>query len=199
MHVDIGADSTVISSKIWTELGKSQLDGKIRHLETYDDHQLALHGSPTCDPEWNGSRLKQKQLAVVQSNKEFELLGRDFLPKHGVNNITTEHLSAVKDYKAHVKLIPVSKPMFCKVRKIPVPLQDKVTEKLEQMVRQVILEPVQREITNASPVLWQRKKSGELRLSVKLKVHINGKVMDDNTRHGDNLPQPTWGLILWQN
>ena len=79
MHVDIGADSTMISSKIWTELGKSQLDGKIRHLETYDDHQLALHGSPTCDLEWNGSRLKQKQLAVVQSNKQFELLGRDFL------------------------------------------------------------------------------------------------------------------------
>ena len=147
MQVDTGADSTVISSKIWTELGKSQLDGKIRHLKTYDGHQLALHGSLTCDLEWNGSRLKQKQLAVVQSDKEFELLGRDFLPKHGVNNIKTERLSAVKDYKAHVKLILGSKPMFCKVRKIPLPLQDKVTEKLEQMVRQVSLEPVQRGVT----------------------------------------------------
>ena len=29
MQVDTGADSTVISSKIWTELGKPQLDGKI--------------------------------------------------------------------------------------------------------------------------------------------------------------------------
>ena len=35
MQVDTGADSTVISSKIWTELGKPQLDGKIRHLEAF--------------------------------------------------------------------------------------------------------------------------------------------------------------------
>ena len=181
MQVDTSAASTVISSKIWTELGKPQLDGKIRHLEAYDGHQLTLLGSLTCDVEWNGRRLTQKQLAVVQSDKEFGLLGRDLLPKHGVNNITVEHLPAVKGYKAHVKLIPGTKPMFCKARKIPLPLQDKVTEKLEQMVRQGILKPIQPGgVTNASPVVLQRKNSGELRLCVDLKVHINGKVMDED-------------------
>ena len=162
MQVDTGADSTVISSKIWTELGKPQLDGKIRHLEAYDGNQLTLLGSLTCDVEWNGSRLTQKQLAVK-------------------NNITAEHLPAVKGYKAHVKLIPGTQPKFCKARKIPLPLQDKLTEKLKQIVRQGILEPVQPGgITNASPVVWQRKKSGELRLCKDLKVHINGKVMDED-------------------
>ena len=57
MQVDKGADSTVISLKIWTELGKPQLDGEIRHLKAYDGHQLTLLGSLTCDVEWNGSRL----------------------------------------------------------------------------------------------------------------------------------------------
>ena len=181
MQVDTGADSTVIESKIWTEFGKPQLDGKIRHLESFDGHQLTLLGSLTCDVEWNGSRLTQKQLAVVQSDKEFWLHGRDLLPKHGVNNIKAEHLPAVKGYKAHVKLIPGTQPMFCKARKILLLLQDNVTEKLEQMVRQGILEPVQlRGVTDASPVVWQRKKSGELRLCVDLKVHINGKVMDED-------------------
>ena len=145
MQVDTGADSTLISSKIWTELGKPQLDGKIRHLEAYNGRQLTLLGSLTCDAEWNGSRLTQKQLAVLQSGKEFGLLGRDPLPKHGVNHITAEHPPAVKGYKAHVKLIPGTHTMFCKARKLPLPLQDKVTEKLEQMVRQGILEPVQPE------------------------------------------------------
>ena len=79
MQVDTGADSTVISSKIWTEHGKPLLDSKIRHLEAYDCHQLKLLGSLTC--EWNGGRLTQKQLAIVQSDKEFGLLGRDLLPK----------------------------------------------------------------------------------------------------------------------
>ena len=32
MQVDTGADSTAISSKIWTELGKIQFDGEVRHL-----------------------------------------------------------------------------------------------------------------------------------------------------------------------
>ena len=115
------------------------------------------------------------------SDKEFGLLGRDLLAKHGVNNITAEHLPAVKGYNAHVKLIPGTQPMFCKARKIPLLLQDKVTEKLKQMVRQGILEPVQPGgVNNASPVVWQRKRSGELRLCVDLKVHINGKVMDED-------------------
>ena len=49
MQVDTGAESAVISSKIWTELGTPQLDGKIRHLEAYDGHQLTLLGSLTSD------------------------------------------------------------------------------------------------------------------------------------------------------
>ena len=102
------------------------------------DHLLV--GSLTCDVEWNGNRFTQKQLAVVQFTKEFGLLGRDFLPKHGVNNITTEHLPAVKGYNVQLKLIPGSQPMFCKARKLLLTLQDKVIEKLEQMVRQGILD-----------------------------------------------------------
>ena len=106
MQADTGADSTVISSKIWNELGKTPLDGKIRHLEADDDHQLKLLESLTCDVESKGSRLTQKQLAVVQFDKEFGLLGRDLLSQHAVNNTTSKHLPALKCYKAHVKLIP---------------------------------------------------------------------------------------------
>ena len=65
MQVDTDADSTVISSKIWTELGKPKLDGKIRHLGACDGHQLKVLGSLTCDVVWNGRRLTQKQLSVV--------------------------------------------------------------------------------------------------------------------------------------
>ena len=141
MQVDTGADSTVISSLIWTELGKPQLNGKVRRLEAYDGHQLKLLGSLTCDVEWNGSKYRQQQLAVVQSDKKFGLLGRDILPQDGLNAVSDERLPAVKGYKAHVKLIPGSQPMFCNARNIPLSLR--VKEKLETMVRQGILEPVQ--------------------------------------------------------
>ena len=137
-------------------------------------------GSLTCDVEWNGSKYRQ-QLAIVESDKKFGLLGRDILLQEGINAVSDERLPAVKGYKAHVKLIPGSQPMFYKARKIPLPLQDRVKEKLETMVRQGILEPVQPGgVTNASPVVWQRKKNGALRLCVDLKVHINCKVMDED-------------------
>ena len=47
MLVDTGMESTVMSSKIWTELGKPQLDGIIRHLEACDIHQLTVRRSFT--------------------------------------------------------------------------------------------------------------------------------------------------------
>ena len=130
MQVDTGADSTVISSLIWTELGKTQLNGKVRRLEAYDGYQLTLSGSLTLDVEWNASKYRQQQLAVVQSDKKLGLLGRDILPHEGINAVSDERLAAFKGYKAHVKLIPRSQPMFCKARKIPLPLQDRVEEKL---------------------------------------------------------------------
>ena len=100
--------------------------------------------------------------------------------------MSDEKLPAVKEYKAHVKLIPGLQPMFCKTREIPLPLQDSVKEKLETMVRQGILEPVQPGgVTNPSPVVWHRKKNGALRLCVDLKVHINGEVMDKDNQIPD--------------
>ena len=107
----------------------------------------------------------QQQIAVQQSDKEFELLGRDTILQEGINIACDEKIPAVAGCKAHVKLISVSQPMFCKDRTIP--LQDSVKEKLETMLRQGILEPVQPGgATNASPVVWQRKKNGVLRLCV---------------------------------
>ena len=179
MQVDFGADSTVISSLIWTELGKPQLNGRVTRLEAYDGHHLTLLGSPTCNVDWNGSRYRQQQLAVDQTDKKIGLFGRDILPQEGINAVSDERLPAVKVNKAHVKLIPGSQPIFCKARKIPLTLPDRVKEKLATMVRQDIMDPVQPGgFTNASPVVWQRKKIGALRLCVDLKVHINGKVMD---------------------
>ena len=166
------------------------MDGKTRHLEAYDGHQLTLLGSLTCDDEWNGSKLTQTQLAVVQPDKEFGLLGRDLLPKHGVNNITAEHLPAVKSYKApcegdtrNTANVLQSQKNISTSSDLPEKYicQKNISEKLKQMVRQGILEPVQPgAVTNAFPVVWQRRKCGELRHCVDLKVHIKGKVMDED-------------------
>ena len=143
---------------------------------------MTLSGTEAVETFGLLCRIWTNLVETLKRPSKFGLLCRDLLPKHGVNNNTTEHLPAVKGYKVHVNLIPETQPMLCKARKKPQPLQDKVTEKqLEQMVRQDIHETVQLGgVTNASPVVWQRKKSGELRLCVDLNMHINGKVMDED-------------------
>ena len=73
----------------------------------------------------------QQQLAVVQSDKEFGLLGGDILPRDGLNTLCDEKLPEVRGYKGHVNLITGSLPMFCKARKIPQPLQNRTKEELE--------------------------------------------------------------------
>ena len=122
----------------------------------------------------------------MQSDKKFGLLGRDILPQEGINAVSDERLPAVKEDKAHVKLIPGLQPMFCKARKKPLPLQDRVKEKLETMVRQGILEPVQPGgVTNASPVACSSDTMRELESSHQWQSYGRGL---SNPRHGDNFP-----------
>ena len=45
----------------------------------------------------------QQQIAVVQSDKEFGLLGRDILHQEVINAVFDEKLHAVKGFKALVK------------------------------------------------------------------------------------------------
>ena len=96
IQVETGADNSVISSLIWSELGKPQLYGKVRRPEAYDGHQLTILGLLTCDVEWNGSKYRQQQLAFVKSDKKFGLLGRDIIPQESINAVSDERLCAVK-------------------------------------------------------------------------------------------------------
>ena len=77
----------MISSSICSELGKPQLDAKIRRLEAYDGRHMTRLRSLTCDVEWYGCKCMQQQLAVVQSDKEIGLRGRDILPQEGINAV----------------------------------------------------------------------------------------------------------------
>ena len=58
-----------------------------------------------------------------------------------------------------------AQPFFCKASKTSLSMQEPVKAKLQDMVMQGILERVQPGgVTNASPVVLQRKKNGDLRL-----------------------------------
>ena len=107
-------------------------------------------------------------------------MGETNYPKQASKQLVprNDKLTAVKDFKAHVKLIPGSQLMFCKARKIPLSLQYSAMETLEMMERQESWSQGHQGVPNAFPVVWKRKKNGALRQCLQLKVYINGKVMD---------------------
>ena len=88
---------------------KSHEDTKTKHLEAYD---------VLCNNAWKG--IKYRQLAVMQSVKEFGLLERDLLPQK-TSTQCDERQPAVKVSKSHVTLKRGSRPMFCKPQKTPLP------------------------------------------------------------------------------
>ena len=91
----------------------------------------------------------------------------------------------MKGYKSQVNLMPKSQPIIGNVMKIPLCSEIKVREKLAQVVKQKNLVSARAVgATNASSVVWQRKK-GELRIFLKLKKHIIGKITDEDYKTAD--------------
>ena len=84
MQVDAGAHGSVISSFIWTELGKPQLDWKIRLLKAYDGLR---------------SKYRQQHLTVVQSDKNLDYLGETHYPMKASTMCVMRNYLQSKDTK----------------------------------------------------------------------------------------------------
>ena len=92
-----------------------------------------------------------------------------------------QHIADSQRIRGQGEFKPGAQPFFCKASKTSLSMQEAVKAKLQDIVMQGILERVQPGgVTNASLVVWQRKKNGDLRLWADYNVHINGKVMDED-------------------
>ena len=87
MQVEAGANSLVISSVIWSELDKPQIDPKIRRLEAYDGQQLTGLGSLACDTEWKRIKSRQQQLAIAQSHEIWPTRESNTIPRRHQHSV----------------------------------------------------------------------------------------------------------------
>ena len=107
---------------------------------------------------------KSVNVGVIESEKEFGLIGRDVTQVDSVHSSSVtdvKFLPAVKGVKATIKLKPDAKPVFCRARKVPLAMETQVKAELEKLQEQGIIAPVEPGgVMNALPVVWQRKKDG---------------------------------------
>ena len=173
-----GASLTLISKKLWKQIGQLKLEEKNTGIETYDKHKIKYLGA------FFSTVLYKKQvnlnIAVVDADRNFGLLGRDKLKnskyffERCFKSEVSEKLPTVKCGKTSIKLKPDAKPMFCAARKVPLALERKVKKTIDELLG--ILEPVETGgVDNCSPVVCL-KKGDKLRMCADYKIHVKGKI-----------------------
>ena len=75
-----------------------------------------------------------------------------------------------------MELLEGAKDVFCRARPVPLALQDKVNAKLDRLEKRGVISKISGGASNASPVVWVRKRNGSLRMCVNFKAHINSKI-----------------------
>ena len=181
MMKDTGASLTLISKKLWKQIGQSELEEKNTGIETYDKHKMKYLGAFFSTVFYYNKELNVN-IAVVDADRNFGLLGRDIInnSKESIDRCfraeASEKLPMVKCDKASIKLKPDAKSMFCAARKVPLPLERKVNKIIDELLLLGILKPVEAGgVDNCSPVVWV-KKGDTIRICADYKVHVNDKI-----------------------
>ena len=187
MQIDTGASVSVISKNLWNILKQPKLQVCKKSLEAYDGHVMSTLGefSAIISKE---NIDKESKVIVINTKKEFGLLGRDLLSHNDIelqNFVNTEHkskhnlfLPTISGVIAKMNLIKDAKDKFVRARPVPIALQEKVKEELIKLEMMGIITPIESS-TNASPVVWVIKKNGDIRMCADYKVHVNDKIASD--------------------
>ena len=187
MEVDTGAAATIISEKMWRQLGSPTLSESSRAFTAYDGHRMKPIGELNAFLQYSDDAV-QACITVVASSKSYGLLGRDLLSHFklsgmedincAVADTTVEPLPAMKIDPVTIEIDDPSKLKFAKARPVPLPMLDKVKQHLQELEQRGIIKPVTSS-RYASPVVWVRKRNGDLRMCADFKVHVNRAVKSD--------------------
>ena len=180
MQNDTESSVTIIPTKIWREIGSPTLSTSPRWIEAYDGQRMLYLGHLKCEIPWE-KKIHTVDVAVIESEKEFGLIGRDVTRVDHIHNASlydVKVLPAIKGVKATINLKPDAKPVFCRARKVPLAMEDQVKIELAKLQAQGIIAPVDPGgVMNASPDVWQRKKDGSSSALCRLQSSCERKIM----------------------
>ena len=192
--VDSGASCNVMGRDRFETLQKQGLRAVLgesnRTLYAYGRTRLDVLGSFCANVSGRGSSF-QCEFVVVRQNGDI-LLGRSSAVECGVLNLSDDsanivHSSApsvfraqleqefpevftgiglLKDFQATVHVDPTVPPVAQKARPVPFALQQKVSAKLQELLDDDIIEPVQGPTPWVSPIVVAPKPNGDIRLCI---------------------------------
>ena len=150
MEKDTGASTSLISEKMWNDLGRPILKRPKSKMITYDGHEMHQMGTFQCTVESESNKFSVATLAVIKCKRSFGLAGRDLLNQnifHSSNKGPTSNkyatLTGIKGAVATITLKPDAIPIELPARELPLPMKARVKEELERMEVAGIIEKVE--------------------------------------------------------
>ena len=130
-------------------------------LEAYDGHTMHSLGKFTAIVEKDDNYVPA-YITVIDSKKNFSLLGRDLLEnRNGTNQVHSTQTSdaalflpVIKGVTAKMDLVDGARDVFCRAHSLPVALESRIAKELDHLESMGIIIPIQGGVANASPVVW---------------------------------------------
>ncbi|XP_055614847.1 uncharacterized protein K02A2.6-like [Toxorhynchites rutilus septentrionalis] len=191
MLIDSGADGNLITGEMWSKLKNDKVNvisctkGSSRILRAYgSQNPLVIIGSFVADISV-GELTVRADFYVVEGGQRC-LLGDKTAKQLGVLkvglNINTVELcpfTIIKGIKARIRIDPRAVPIFQPMRRIPIPLEEAVRRKLNEMLKRDIIEVKTGPTTWVSPLVVVGKANGEPRLCLDLR-RVNEAVLREH-------------------
>ncbi|XP_062537721.1 uncharacterized protein K02A2.6-like [Armigeres subalbatus] len=196
MFVDSGSDANLIIADSWELLKTKRVDvrccqkGSSKILKAYGSQTpLDILGTFSASITVGGRTVNADFFVVVKGQRN--LLGDTTAKELGVLKIgmdicrvakpIDQELSPfpkIKDVQVHIQMDPNIVPVFQPLRRIPIPLEDAVNKKLDDLLARDIIEKKTGPATWVSLLLVANKANGEIRLCVDLR-RVNQAVIRD--------------------
>lgn len=187
MFVDSGSDANLITADSWKLLKSKNVvvhnsqKGSSKMLKAYgSQHPLEILGTFIATIVVGGRKVQAEFFVVV--NGQRNLLGDITSKELGVlkvgldiNRIAHENhpdpvpFPKIKDVQIHIQMDPEAVPVFQPLRRIPIPLEDAVNKKLDDLLERDIIEKKTGPASWVSPLVVANKANGEIRLCVDLR------------------------------
>ncbi|CAH1994375.1 unnamed protein product [Acanthoscelides obtectus] len=203
MLIDSGCKQNLITERTWEKLKKNKVN--VYNQLPNPDVTFMAYGSPT-PLKIKGSFEAQIKVGLRSENSTFyvvidgtrNLLGKTSAIALGVlrigldaevNQVDYQIFPKFKDVSIHLPIDHSIPPVSQPYRRIPIPLEAKIENKIEELKQRDIIEPVVGSSKWVSPVVPVLKENGEVRLCIDMR-RANEAIIRENH------PLPTMDKLL---
>lgn len=200
MLIDSGSKNNIITDKTWEYLKSNavvvsnQQRGSEKIFMAYGSNDpLEVLGSFEAQITV-GPKTKLATFYVIKNGTR-NLLGKDTamylnVLKLGVSiNLVDDTFPKFKNVQLGIAINPSVTPVCQPYRRVPIPLENKINDKLEELMKKDIIEAVDRATSWVSPIVPILKSDGSIRLCVDMRC-ANKAIMRENH------PLPTMTQLL---